>query len=385
MRVKQLLFALSLASLVGPSAGATWNVMTLLRGASEVTYFDADTVHRRDGDVRMKIESIRDLDANRHEGIYKTQEWRTYHCKARTLSVTDIVAYDRQGQVMRQLPDRRVTAVAPHDSELDTLTDICAATFPKAATGGSFELVRGNDPEVDAYRYFEKARAEIMARWPWPSSRMPPERVDCSPIHFRYAATLADLTPELREAAHTSGMADRGRDFNSTDAIRPGRPDQRYAGGAIGESRAFVAFEQGGIVSNTEIWSLEKSGSGWHGKVTWYASGPTDTLAGLLSSTCVQQSARKEVIFCDDPRDKVVGMTYVGDRRVSYFDLVPSRVPRGVSPHDLVVDHNGGELTDDERRNLLSRLTSTRDKEVKCARASLDRFIVALGLQLQAR
>jgi len=385
MRVKQLLFALSLVSIVGSSAAATWNVMTLIRGPSEVTYFDADTVNRRDGDVRMQTESIRDLDANPHEGIYKTQEWRTYHCSARTLSVTDIVAYDRQGQVMSQLPDHQATAVAPYDFELDTLADICAATFPKAATRGAFERVRGNDPEVDAYSYFEKARAENMARWPWPSSRMPPERVDCSQIHFRYAATLADLTPELREAAHTGWMADRGRDFNSTDVIRPGRPDQRFAGAAIGKSRAFVAFEQGGIVSNTQIWSLEKSGSGWHGKVTWYASAPTDTLTGLLSSTCWQRPARKEVIFCDDPRDKVVSMTYVAERRASYFDLVPSRVPRGVAPHDLVVDHNGGELTDDERRNLLSRLNMTRDKEVKCARASLDRFIVALRLRLQAR
>ena len=78
-------------------------------------------------------------------------------------------------------------------------------------------------------------------------------------------------------------------------------------------------------------------------------------------------------------------MTYVGDRRVSYFDVVPSRVPRGVAPHDLVIDHSGGELTDDERRNLLSGLTVMLDKEIRCARPSLNRFIVALRLRLQAR
>ena len=217
MRVKLLLATLSLVALVGPSKAATWNVMTLLRGASEVTYFDADTVNRRDGDVRIQIERIRDLDANRHEEIYKTQEWRTYHCSARTLSVGQIFEYDRQGQVSRRLSDPEATAVAPYDFELKTLADICAATFPKTATHDAFERVRGNDPEVDAYRYFEKARAEITAHWPWPSARLPPERVDCSQMHFQYAATLSDLPPELRVVAHTGRMADRGRDFNSTD------------------------------------------------------------------------------------------------------------------------------------------------------------------------
>jgi hypothetical protein len=166
--------------------------------------------------------------------------------------VTDFVAYDWHGQVESRLPDGKPTPVAPDDFELNTLGDVCATTFPKTAPHGAFERVRGDDPEVDAYRFFEKAGAERMARWPWPSSRLPPEGVDCSRLRFRYAATLAELTPELREAAPTGGMA-------------------------------------------------------------------------------------------------------------------------------------GGELTDDERRDLLGRLTVTRDKQVMCARASLDRFIRALTLRLQAQ
>lgn len=116
-----------------------------------------------------------------------------------------------------------------------------------------------------------------------------PKREDCKNEKFQAILSLAAV-PRAISAILTENepVAEFGHPFNSTDAVvgTERLPFRRFAFGAVGEHRAYVAVEHGGIGYNVEIWSFNSDGTGWQGSERWFGMPLPTSLGALLFLTC---------------------------------------------------------------------------------------------------
>jgi hypothetical protein len=90
----------------------------------------------------------------------------------------------------------------------------------------------------------------------------------CPGVPLTEVRALAQLPPTLRQvlpkkADGLDGIADRGANFNSGDALVANLPRQRFGIAAVGATCAIIAVEYGGIAFHTIMTEYHFTVAGW--------------------------------------------------------------------------------------------------------------------------
>ncbi|HEV2700047.1 MAG TPA: hypothetical protein VGV09_00330 [Steroidobacteraceae bacterium] len=90
----------------------------------------------------------------------------------------------------------------------------------------------------------------------------------CSGVALSEVRSLTLLAPTLRQVLPKNtdgldGIADRGADFNSGDALVANLPRQRFGIAAVSATCAIIAVEHGGIAFHTTMTEYHFTLAGW--------------------------------------------------------------------------------------------------------------------------
>ena len=392
--MKNWLVAAALALSWSQAGAATWNVFSDDSDgmADQVYFFDADSVTRKGADVTVLFESLRDVEAEVDGPTYKTVNRMTFHCAAGTVEHGDEDISGWDGHVLHRAAGPG-PAMKPHPASYEGywLRMACSASFPQPQAKDEFSRVPRNDPGALALEYFRAHRARFAALnndQPQQQPRAP--REDCAGLRFTYANSLEKLPPGLQEALEKRGsVADVDGAFNAGDVIFDATPQRRFDGAAVADQRVFLAVEQGGIASNTQMWRFTRDGGRWNGKPLRYLGGTARTLQALLSKACKQyapppgagQPARA-IISCSEDDDRSISLFY-RDSEVDFgYTLDRKAVARGIARRGRFVVRMAGdrEPTPDEVASAQALLQAGRSSPGNhCPSATLDEFLQALS------
>jgi tetratricopeptide (TPR) repeat protein len=390
---KRFLAAL-LAAIATQAGAATWNVFTADPGGPEdaVTFFDADSVTRSGDSVTMQFESLRDVEKNPDETMYRQVSRITFHCGARTFDRTAPDAFAWDGTKAPAFGNDAIQAarVNRYTYEERWMTAACAATFPVPQPGGRFVRVPDNDRKAWALRYYQQARAAFWSHAYGPPTDPPPARIDCAGSRFRFAATVQDLPPEVLQQLRRAGaMSDHGGPFNAGDVIVDDTPQRRFAGAAVADQRVFAEVEHGGIGYNIEVWAFERQDGHWNGRPRWYGFHQPASVADVLQTTCRQNAppAREgrpaqPQIACGVDRDRSISLSYSDADAAFNYVLDRKAVARGIARQGRIVAGmtGNGEPSPAQVEVIRERLESARASPGnRCPAYAFDEFMRALG------
>lgn len=389
----QRILAALLAAVTLHAGAATWNVFTADPGSPEdaVTFFDADTVTRSGDGVTMQFESLRDVEKDPDDTMYRQVARVTFHCAARTWDRTAPDAFAWDGTKAAPFGSSAIQAarVTPHTYEDRWMTAACAPTFPAPQPGGRFVRVPDNDRKAWALRYYAQARAAFRSHSYGPPSEPPPARIDCAGSRFDFAPSVRDLPPEvLQLLRHDGAMSDHGGPFNPGDVISDDTPQRRFAGGAVADQRAFAEVEHGGIGYNIEVWAFERKDGHWSGQQRWTTFRPPGAVSDVLQVTCRQNAPPPRAgrpaqpqIVCGVDHDRSITVTYIDAEDAFSYVLDRKAVARGITTHGHVHGlMRDGEPSPEQVEVIRERLEGARASPGnRCPAYALDEFMRALG------
>ena len=214
----------------------------------------------------------------------------------------------------------------------------------------------------------------------------PAAQIDCTVDKFKVVTRLADLPPEMRGVLQgMSDLAEHGAPFQSSDFVGPERlPGRRFDLAAVGDERAVVAVEHGGLGYNIEVWLFERRDGHWEGEPRWLAFWRANSLQALLHPACVgvpyppmrAMSIAERTIGYED-KDGTLHLI-LGDEQGGQYVLHPGRD----GAHDQISEEFSTKpLSADARAALRKHLLALREDVLpdQPAHADLARYLEALA------
>jgi hypothetical protein len=109
----------------------------------------------------------------------------------------------------------------------------------------------------------------------------------CLGVALTEMRSLMQLPPALRQVLPNKtvgldGIADRGANFNTGDALVDDLPRQRFGIAAVGATCAIIAVEHGGIGFHTTLNEYHFTAAGWRRTAFRTTTTSPDSLADLL-------------------------------------------------------------------------------------------------------
>ena len=127
-----------------------------------------------------------------------------------------------------------------------------------------------------------------------PAAAPPVENVVWQGRTYRELRSLSDLPQKVRDflriGGGLSGMADRGADFNPTDAVQPNLPMRRFLVAGMQGDSAIIAYERSGIAHSFEVLLLRNIGTTPTIETRWPLAGPPESLRMLIGWISTNQN-----------------------------------------------------------------------------------------------